>query len=142
MVFVDSAKQVQKGCPVFASAKWGGDAQGQPTEFHMELSDGGRDRIGWLVDIMRSGSTTGMITMQSVLKGVVRGKTIELEQAPNLPDGQKVTVVLEPTEVERKPGDGLREAFGGWSDDIEGLDKYLEWNRQQRKQPTRRDALE
>jgi len=79
--------------------------------------------------------------MPNVLKGVVRGKTIELEQAPNLPDGQKVTVVVEPTEAERKPGDGLREAFGAWADDIEGLDRYLEWNRQQRKRP-RRGSLE
>jgi hypothetical protein len=80
--------------------------------------------------------------MAIAIKGVIHGKMIELEQAPNLPDGQKVTVVVEPTEVERKPGDGLREAFGGWADDIEGLDKYLEWNRQQRKQQIRRDSLE
>lgn len=30
------------------------------------------------------------------LKGILRGKTIELEQAPNLPDGQLVTVKLAP----------------------------------------------
>ena len=31
------------------------------------------------------------------------------------------------------PGEGLRRAFGAWSDDAEELDRYLEWNRQQRK---------
>jgi uncharacterized protein (DUF433 family) len=28
---------------------------------------------------------------------------------------------------------GLRQAFGGWAEDAEELDKYLEWTRQQRK---------
>ena len=28
---------------------------------------------------------------------------------------------------------GLRRSFGGWADDAEELDKYLEWNRQQRE---------
>lgn len=28
---------------------------------------------------------------------------------------------------------GLRRSFGGWAEDSEQLDKYLEWNRQQRK---------
>jgi len=78
-----------------------------------------------------------------VLRGVVHGKTIELEQAPNLPDGQQVTVVVQPSEESKQPaGEGLRQAFGGWSDDTEGLDKYLEWNRQQRKQQPRRESLE
>jgi len=68
------------------------------------------------------------------LKGVVRGKTIELERAPGLPEGQEVTVTVQPTEpANLPPGEGLRRAAGGWSDDIEGLDQYLEWNRQQRK---------
>jgi hypothetical protein len=77
------------------------------------------------------------------IKGVKRGKMIELEQALNLPDGQEVTVVVQPAPAGQKlePGEGIRRSFGGWSDDIEGLDKYLEWNRQQRKR-TRRDSLE
>jgi hypothetical protein len=28
---------------------------------------------------------------------------------------------------------GLRRAFGSWAEDGDELDKYLEWNRQQRK---------
>jgi hypothetical protein len=28
---------------------------------------------------------------------------------------------------------GLRTFFGGWAEDAEELDKYLEWNRQQRE---------
>ena len=32
-----------------------------------------------------------------------------------------------------KVPEGLRKSFGGWAEDAEGLDKYLEWNRQQRE---------
>ena len=69
------------------------------------------------------------------LKGVVHGKTIELEQEPKLPDGQQVTVILQPvTQVDPlPPGEGIRLSAGGWSDDPEGLDQYLQWTRQQRK---------
>jgi hypothetical protein len=69
------------------------------------------------------------------LTGVIRGKTIELDHPPGLPDGQAVKVSVEPTEPGTLPaGEGLRRAAGAWSDDIEGLEKYLDWSRQQRKQ--------
>jgi hypothetical protein len=84
----------------------------------------------WISSV-RSGK---QVRMTVSLKGIVRGKSIELERAPGLPDGQEVTVTVEPTEPAKlPPGEGLRRAAGGWSDDIEGLDQYLEWNRQQRK---------
>jgi len=130
----------------------------------------------------------------AILKGVIHGKTIELDQEPELPDGQRVSVRVEPEEppprwlerftvdpsvalgklivvgtrllandlarlVEEGRSDeelrrlhpeltaedldavrqyakvpaGLRESFGGWAEDAEELDKYLEWNRQQRE---------
>ncbi len=67
--------------------------------------------------------------------GVVRGKTIELEREPGLPDGQQVKVTMEPADKEGAlpPGEGLRRSAGAWADDAEGLDRYLEWNRRQRK---------
>ena len=71
----------------------------------------------------------------SVLRGVVHGKTIELEQAPGLPDGQQVTVTVQPVANKEPlaPGDGIRRSAGAWGDDPAGLDEYLEWNRRQRK---------
>ena len=129
----------------------------------------------------------------TLLTGVIRGRTIELEQEPELPDGQRVSVQVEPDEppkwLERftvdpsialgkllvkgtrllvgdlvelveagrsdeelrclhpeltaedvdavrryaKVPEGLRKSFGGWAEDAEELDKYLEWNRQQRE---------
>ena len=73
---------------------------------------------------------------KTVLKGVVHGKTIELEGESGLPDGEEVTVTLQPTSRKEhlSPGEGIRASAGGWSDDPEGLDEYLKWNRAQRKQ--------
>lgn len=77
-----------------------------------------------------------MPTMPTTLRGTVHGKTIELEAAPGLPEGQQVTVTLEPA-PQAQPADealqALKRAAGAWSDDPDGLDRFLEWNRQQRK---------
>lgn len=75
-----------------------------------------------------------------VIKGVVRGKTIELEREPGIPEGQEVTVTVESivSGVARlPPGDGLRRSAGAWADDAEELDRYLQWSRQQRKRGRR-----
>jgi hypothetical protein len=70
------------------------------------------------------------------LTGTIHGKTIELDEAPGLPDGQQVQVTVQPVVPELSDEERrelLRSAAGSWSDDPEGLDQYLEWNRQQRK---------
>ncbi len=72
-------------------------------------------------------------------RGVVHGKVIELDEELGLPDGQRVTVVVQPVGTGTEPpsdsllGEGLRRAFGAWSDDAEELDEYLHWTRLQRK---------
>ena len=71
-----------------------------------------------------------------ILRGVIHGKMIELEQEAGLPDGQPVTVTLQPLKPSQgrlPPGEGILRSAGGWADDAEGLDEYLEWNRRQRK---------
>ena len=76
-----------------------------------------------------------MAGAQTTLKGVVHGKTIELEQEPALPDGQSVVVTLQPLEEKRlPPGEGIRRSAGAWADDPEGLDEYLEQLRNDRAQ--------
>lgn len=77
----------------------------------------------------------------TIVKGVIHGKTIELEHEPGLPEGQAVTVTLEPIRSE-KPSleerrEALKRAAGSWADDPEGLERFLEWNRRQRKTPRR-----
>ncbi len=72
--------------------------------------------------------------MPQIIQGVIHGTTIELAINPGLTDGQSVEVevrVTPPTDF--KPGDGLRAAFGGWSDDQEGLDEYLRDVRESRR---------
>ncbi len=71
---------------------------------------------------------------KSVIRGVVHGRTVELEDDAGLPDGKRVDVMIQPVQEERlAPGEGLRRLFGAWADEAEELDRYLEWNRQQRK---------
>lgn len=86
-----------------------------------------------------------MSSTPTVLRGTVHGKTIELEAESGLPEGQQVTVTLEPVPgsltVGESPREALKRAAGGWSDDPEGLERFLEWNRQQRKL-SRREPLE
>jgi hypothetical protein len=77
------------------------------------------------------------------LRGVIHGKAIELTEEPGWPDGQEVTVTIEPLirSENAKSGalESLQRAAGSWSDDGVGLDQYLEWNPRQRK--TRRPEL-
>jgi hypothetical protein len=46
----------------------------------------------------------------------------------------QVIVTATPPDEQLSPGEYLRRSAGTWSDDPEGLDEFLEWNRQQRKQ--------
>lgn len=74
-----------------------------------------------------SGTTT-------IVKGVVRGRTIELEEETHLPDGQEVQVTLHPiTTTPHVPGNGIRASAGGWSDDPEGVDEFVKWTYEQRR---------
>ncbi len=71
-----------------------------------------------------------------MIRGFIRGKTIDLDEETGLPEGQEVSVSLRPVssaDSTQSSGEGLKRAFGGWSDDAAGLDEFLEWNRQQRK---------
>jgi uncharacterized protein (DUF433 family) len=136
----------------------------------------------------------------TILKGIIHGKSIELTERTSLPDGQEVSVEIQPIIPKKtagappqwlkrfevnsaaRPGkfvvagtqlladelvarlkDGwsdnklliahpeltaedvaalreyaklppeMRRCFGAWAEDAEELDKYLDWNRQQRK---------
>jgi hypothetical protein len=70
----------------------------------------------------------------TIFRGTAHGKTIELERESGLPDGEPVTVIVHAGQGKRlPPGEGIRRSAGGWGDDAEGLEQFLEWNRQQRK---------
>ena len=69
------------------------------------------------------------MTSTGILRGIVRGRTIELEREPGLPDGQPVSVLLRPAAA---TDDRLRRAFGAWAEDGEALDRFLEEVRRDR----------
>ena len=69
--------------------------------------------------------------MKTALKGVIHGRTIELEQEAGLPDGQEVSVTVEPVLLTTSPTNpealaALRRAAGAWADDPERLRIF--WN--------------
>jgi hypothetical protein len=68
---------------------------------------------------------------QALLKGVVHGRTIELEQDSGLPEGQPVTVLLRPVLA---PGEGIRQSAGGWAGAGDELDAWLEEIQRSRQQ--------
>ena len=57
-----------------------------------------------------------------MLKGVVHGKIIELDRETGLPDGQRVSVILQPL---LPPGEGIRRSAGAWADGGEELHMWL-----------------
>ena len=67
----------------------------------------------------------------NALRGIVHGKTIEVEGDLHLPEGQQVTVIVQPL---LSPEEAIRQSFGGWADDAEELDKFLEDVRRGREQ--------
>ncbi len=76
-----------------------------------------------------------MATDAQLHHGIIQGKTIQLDHETGLPDGQEVTITVQPGRRVKRlpPGEGIRRSAGGWSDDPQGLEEHLEWSRQQRK---------
>jgi hypothetical protein len=65
----------------------------------------------------------------SIVRGVVHGKTIELDTQTGFPDGEPVTVFIQKT---LPPGEGIRQSAGAWSDGREELDRWLEATQESR----------
>lgn len=77
--------------------------------------------------------------MSQLVYGIVHGKTIELKEGLDMPDGQEVEVLVKP--IPRKAerwGEGLRRCAGAlaneWSEED---DRILEAIYQERKRDTR-----
>jgi hypothetical protein len=65
------------------------------------------------------------------LRGIVHGKTIELDESTGLPDGQPVSVTVHRL---LPPGEGIRQSAGAWSDADDTLDTWLDQMQQSRRQ--------
>jgi hypothetical protein len=72
-----------------------------------------------------------------ILKGVVHGKTIQLEQDVGLPDGQAVAITLVPAAPK---GEGLERSFGAWSESANDVDAFFEQVRRDRKHSRSADS--
>jgi hypothetical protein len=83
----------------------------------------------------------------AAFKGMIHGRTIELEQESGIADGREVTVIVQPSAPMngaprcQSPGEGIRRSSGAWSDDAEGLDRYIELV-YERRRDTRRRPIE
>ncbi len=63
-----------------------------------------------------------MKVTETILRGVVQGKSILLDQKPGFPDGQQVTLMVQAL---LPPGEGIRQSAGAWADGGEELDAWL-----------------
>ncbi len=85
-----------------------------------------------------------MLSRNAIFKGTVEGNTIRLEEELGIPDGQEVTVIVQPsppleeTSGPLPPGEGIRRSAGAWSDDPEGLDQYIQSLYESRRAEKRR----
>jgi hypothetical protein len=70
-----------------------------------------------------------MSSNPATLRGVIHGQTIQVEDPLNLPDGQQVTIIVQPLLL---PEEAIRRSAGGWSDDPEGVDRFVEQMRRLR----------
>ena len=69
-----------------------------------------------------------------VLRGIIHGKSIELEHLLSIPDGSEIELVVkhQPINAEQKR-QRLEAVFGSCEADSRELDDFLNWNREQRK---------
>ncbi len=79
--------------------------------------------------------------MGEVIHGVIRGKTIQLDEHPGISDGQAVEVVLRPVSPPRPWGEGLKRYAGALADSPE-MDRAMEQIQSERKQDTRPELPE
>ncbi len=69
-----------------------------------------------------------------VLRGIVHGKSIELEHPLSMPDGSEIELVVKAIPISADERQQRLEAiFGSCETDAEDLDDFLGWNREQRK---------
>lgn len=109
---------------------------GQPVRVEIVLSE---ERAGWWKRfVMDPSVASGKLIVKGtrliadeLVQRVVEGLSDEelIRQYAEL-SAEDVAAIRE---YARVPA-GLRQSFGAWEDDPEGLEEYLEWNRRQRKQ--------
>lgn len=70
--------------------------------------------------------------MTEIIRGVIHGKTIELDKDPGMSEGQQVEVVLRPERADKPWGEGIRRSAGALVDYPE-MDALMEEIQQRRR---------
>lgn len=78
--------------------------------------------------------------MTKTIHGRIHGRTIEMDEALDLADGEEVEVTVRRARPRRPWGEGIRRSAGGWADYPE-MDAVMEQIHQERKME-RRPQLE
>jgi hypothetical protein len=69
-----------------------------------------------------------------VLRGIVHGRSIELERPLSVPDGSEIELVVKRVAINAEQRQKRLEAiFGSCEADSRELDEFVNWNREQRK---------
>lgn len=81
------------------------------------------------------------MTQLTNIRGVIRGRTIELEQELSVPDGAEVTISIRTTVPDEEAKQRLLEAFGALADCSDEVDEFNAWYRAERHRGTERMEL-
>mgnify|MGYP005838078587 CR=1 FL=1 len=73
------------------------------------------------------------------LRGVVHGKIIQLDEEPGLPDGQQVTVAVEPAPPLDAWGEGIKRSAGAAAE-LPGFDEAFAQVERERRTAAFRDS--
>jgi hypothetical protein len=73
-------------------------------------------RLRFLVDWYKEDRTMPQ------LRGIIHGKTIELDAEPGLPDGEPVSVTVQRL---LPAGEGIRQSAGAWADAGDDLESWF-----------------
>ena len=79
--------------------------------------------------------------MTEIIRGIIHGRTIELDRNPGIGDGQKVEVILRPERSAQQWGEGIRRSAGALADFPE-MDAIMEEIQQERRRATLRGLQE
>lgn len=75
-----------------------------------------------------------MSKSSEVLRGIVHGKSIQLEHLLPMADGSEIELVVKPIPISADQRKQRLEAiFGSCESDAEDLDDFLGWSREQRQ---------
>jgi hypothetical protein len=100
-------------------------------------------RVDLLTTISSGEGFVGRIIMNQMFQGIIHGNLIELQDFPQLADGQKVQVIVKTINDAESWGEGLKRCAGILADENpEQDDKILEEIYQERKTKSHREIPE